>query len=93
MIENFVDADKAANFLGIDRATVLRWARVGTIPGHPLGAGKRRVWRFRFSVRRFAAVMFLARFSPPFFPSRIAAGSFPFVAMLPLRNRTAYDGV
>jgi excisionase family DNA binding protein len=48
-IERFVDADKASNFLSVDRETIIRWARAGTIPGHPLGAGKRRVWRFRFS--------------------------------------------
>ena len=47
--EDFVDADRAAEFLSIDRETVIRWARNGTMPGHPLGAGRRRVWRFRFS--------------------------------------------
>ena len=47
--ESYVDADRAAEFLSIDRATVIRWARAGTIPGHPLGAGLRRVWRFRYS--------------------------------------------
>jgi len=47
--EHFVDADCAANFLSIDRETLIRWARRGVVPGHPLGAGKRRVWRFRVS--------------------------------------------
>ena len=47
--EPFVDADRAAEFLSIDRETIIRWARKGTIPGHPLGTGRRRVWRFRFS--------------------------------------------
>jgi len=47
--EPFVDADRAAEFLSIDRETIIRWARKGTIPGHPLGAGRRRVWRFRYS--------------------------------------------
>ena len=36
--EPFVDADRAAEFLSIDRETIIRWARKGTIPGHPLGA-------------------------------------------------------
>jgi hypothetical protein len=48
-LEHFVDADCAAGFLSIDRETLIRWARRGIVPGHPLGAGKRRVWRFRFS--------------------------------------------
>src|SRR5271157_4125419 len=47
--EHFVDADRAAKFLSIHRETIIRWARKGTIPGHPLGTGRRRVWRFRFS--------------------------------------------
>jgi excisionase family DNA binding protein len=47
--EDFVDADRAAEFLSIHRETIIRWARNGTVPGHPLGAGRRRVWRFRFS--------------------------------------------
>jgi len=49
-VEYFVDADKAAEFLGLDnRRTAVRWARTGIIPGHPLGAGKRKIWRFRLS--------------------------------------------
>jgi excisionase family DNA binding protein len=47
--EPFVDADRACEFLSLDRATVIRWARSGEIPGHPLGTGLRRVWRFRLS--------------------------------------------
>ena len=47
--EHFVDADSAAGFLAIDRETLIRWARRGIVPGHPLGAGKRRCWRFRVS--------------------------------------------
>ena len=48
-MEPFVDADIASEFLSIDRETLIRWARRGIIPGHPLGAGLRRVWRFRLS--------------------------------------------
>jgi helix-turn-helix protein len=48
-LEPFVDAQKAAEFLGITRRRLLELARKGMLPGHPLGNGKRRVWRFRFS--------------------------------------------
>lgn len=48
-IEHFVDATKAADFLSMDRRTLIRWAREGILPGHPLGAGNRRIWRFRLS--------------------------------------------
>ena len=30
----------------LDDKTVTRWARQGYIPAHPLGEGKRKVWRF-----------------------------------------------
>ena len=46
-VEHFVDATKAAEFLSMDRRTLIRWAREGIVPGHPLGAGVRRIWRFR----------------------------------------------
>jgi excisionase family DNA binding protein len=36
----------AASFLGLDEKTVTRWARKGYLPGHPLGEGKRKYWRF-----------------------------------------------
>ena len=48
-IEPFVDAAKAAEFLSIKPRRLLDLARAGKIPAHPLGDGKRRVWRFRFS--------------------------------------------
>src|SRR5690242_15768643 len=47
--EHFVDADHAAEFLGMERRLLLDWARRGSIPGHPWGEGKRRVWRFLLS--------------------------------------------
>jgi len=47
--EHFVDADQAAEFLSIDRQTVICWARKPIIPAHPLGEGRRKVWRFRLS--------------------------------------------
>ena len=47
--EPFVDADAVASFLSLERRLVLDWARSGDIPGHPLGRGKKRTWRFRLS--------------------------------------------
>lgn len=47
--EPFVDAAKAAEFLCLRRRRVLDLARRAEIPAHPLGEGKRRVWRFRLS--------------------------------------------
>ena len=48
-IEPFVDANKAAEFLLITRRHLLELARSGEIPAHPIGAGKRKTWRFRLS--------------------------------------------
>jgi hypothetical protein len=48
-LEPFVDAVRAGNFLNIRPRRVLELARTGEIPGHPLGSGQRRVWRFRLS--------------------------------------------
>ena len=36
----------AAAFLGFDEKTITRWARKAYLPGHPLGEGKRKYWRF-----------------------------------------------
>ena len=38
--------DDAAKYLGLDPKTVTRWARLGYLPAHPLGEGKRKFWRF-----------------------------------------------
>jgi hypothetical protein len=48
-IEAFVDATRAAEFLLLTRRRVLELARSGKLPGHPVGDGVRRVWRFRLS--------------------------------------------
>jgi excisionase family DNA binding protein len=48
-LERFVDADEAAKFLSLNRRRILELARAGKLPGHPIGAGTRRVWRFRLS--------------------------------------------
>lgn len=36
----------AAKVLQIDDRTLVRWARVGYVPAHPMGQGRRRMWRF-----------------------------------------------
>ena len=48
-LEPFVDADQAAKFLVLTKRHVLELARAGRLPGHPIGGGARRVWRFRLS--------------------------------------------
>jgi excisionase family DNA binding protein len=47
--EPFVDAERAAEFLAMSRKTLLSLARKGYLPGHPVGQGVRKVWRFRLS--------------------------------------------
>jgi hypothetical protein len=48
-LDSFVDADEAAKFLSLTRRRVLDLARARKLPGHPIGDGARRVWRFRLS--------------------------------------------
>jgi excisionase family DNA binding protein len=38
--------DEAAALLHMDARTLVKWARQGYVPSHPLGEGKRRLWRF-----------------------------------------------
>lgn len=47
--EPFVDPERAAEFLSMRRRQVLELARAKVLLGHPIGTGKRRVWRFRLS--------------------------------------------
>jgi hypothetical protein len=47
--EPFVDAVVAGGYLGLHPETVRRKARKGILPGHPLGEGKRKKWRFLLS--------------------------------------------
>jgi len=47
--EQFVDGQRAADFLGLPRKTLLNLARRGSVPAHPIGDGMRRTWRFRLS--------------------------------------------
>jgi excisionase family DNA binding protein len=48
-LEPFVNAMDAAKFVQLHPATVQRLAREGVLPGHPVGDGQRRRWRFRLS--------------------------------------------
>jgi predicted DNA-binding transcriptional regulator AlpA len=47
--EPFVDAERAALFLDMRRKTLLELVRKGKLPGHPIGSGQRRMWKFRIS--------------------------------------------
>jgi predicted DNA-binding transcriptional regulator AlpA len=47
--EPFVDAERAATFLSLSRKTLLAKSRSGHLPGHPIGDGPRKIWRFRLS--------------------------------------------
>jgi Helix-turn-helix domain len=49
VLESFVDAARAAEFLAVKPRWLLDLARAGKIPAHPIGDGARRVWRFRLS--------------------------------------------
>ena len=47
--EHYVDSDEAAGFLKLNRRTVQRLAREGTIPAHSFGERKRKTWKFLLS--------------------------------------------
>jgi len=49
VLEPFVDAARAAEFLGIRPRRLLEMARARQIPGYPIGTGARRTWRFRLT--------------------------------------------
>jgi excisionase family DNA binding protein len=49
IFEQFVDAERAAQFLSISRKTLLALARKGGLPAYGVGEGKRKVWKFRLS--------------------------------------------
>lgn len=48
-LEPYVSPEEAAGFLKTNRLKVVRMARSGALPAHPLGTGKRRQWRFKLS--------------------------------------------
>jgi len=47
--EPYIDASEAAAFIKLNRKTLLRLARDGSIPAHPLTGRRRRIWRFLVS--------------------------------------------
>jgi excisionase family DNA binding protein len=48
-LEPYVSPEEAAEFLKTNRLKIIRMARSGSLPAHPLGTGKRRQWRFKLS--------------------------------------------
>jgi excisionase family DNA binding protein len=42
----WLTATEAALYLKVQPRTVLKWAKTGTIPAHPLSGSKRVTWRF-----------------------------------------------
>ena len=46
MVTLFLDANEAAQVLRMDSRTLIYWARRGYVPAHPMGEGKRKLWRF-----------------------------------------------
>jgi excisionase family DNA binding protein len=48
-LEQYVSPEEAAEFLKTNRLKIVRMARSGSLPAHPLGSGKRRQWRFKLS--------------------------------------------
>ena len=48
-IEPYVSPEEAAEFLKTNRLKIIRMARSGALPAHPLGVGTRRQWRFKLS--------------------------------------------
>jgi excisionase family DNA binding protein len=47
--ESYVSPDEAAAFLKTNRIKIIRMARSGALPAHPLGTGRRHQWRFKLS--------------------------------------------
>jgi excisionase family DNA binding protein len=45
-LESFVDAAEAAKFLHVHPKTLMRLARLGSVPAYPFNDGSRRHWRF-----------------------------------------------
>lgn len=46
MSHHLLDAREAAQVLRMDSRTLVRWARLGQVPAHPMGEGRRKLWRF-----------------------------------------------
>jgi Helix-turn-helix domain len=41
-----LNPEQAAKVLQMDSRTLVYWARRGYVPAHPMGEGKRKMWRF-----------------------------------------------
>jgi Helix-turn-helix domain len=41
-----LNPEQAARVLQMDQRTLVYWARRGYVPAHPMGEGKRKMWRF-----------------------------------------------
>lgn len=48
-LEPYIEAGRAAAYLSISRKTLLKKARSGRLPAHPIGDGRKKMWRFRLS--------------------------------------------
>lgn len=48
-LEPYIEAGRAAAYLSMSRKTLLKKARAGRLPGHPIGEGRKKMWRFRIS--------------------------------------------
>lgn len=59
ILEPFVNAERAGEFLQLQPRRVLQLAREGKLPAYPIGDGPRKVWRFRLS--ELAAAMLHSR--------------------------------
>jgi excisionase family DNA binding protein len=46
MTTAWLTANEAAQYLKVKSRTVLKWAKEGRIPAHPLSGSKRVTWRF-----------------------------------------------
>jgi hypothetical protein len=49
LVEPYVEADGAAQFIHIKPRSLKKMAREGSVPAHPRGDGKRRRWLFLLS--------------------------------------------
>ena len=45
-LRDLLTPHEAAALLEMNPRTLVKWARLGYVPAHPLGEGKRRLWRF-----------------------------------------------
>ena len=48
-LEPYIEAGRAAAYLSMSRKTLLKKARSGRLPAHPIGDGRKKMWRFRLS--------------------------------------------